>query len=97
MQAQPTLGLTADLQLDFEMVLKRVTEIDIQDTLGKKLDVEFRPYRILGACNPTLAYRARVSIVDPLAMLGIISDESLRSIAEEARERLDRVVMALEV
>jgi len=61
---------TTSLDISFEEAVAKVTEeltkegfgilteIDVQKTLKKKLDVDFRRYLILGACNPTFAYKA---------------------------------------
>ena len=96
-----------------------LTEIDVRATLKKKLDADWRPYVILGACNPHLAKRAleaeleiglllpcnvvvyqegegsEVMIADPKAMMDIACNPALGPVAEEARQRLERVLAAL--
>jgi uncharacterized protein (DUF302 family) len=69
-------GIRKTLDLGFDEALAKVpealkaegfgvlTEIDVQATLKKKLDVDFRRYRILGACNPPFAHRALLHSLD---------------------------------
>ena len=46
-----------------------LTEIDVKDTLKKKLDVDFRRYKILGACNPSFAHKALQAEIEIGVML----------------------------
>ncbi len=129
----PILSMDVQLAMDFDSAVARVTaalkqegfgvltEIDVRATMQQKLNADFRPYKILGACNPPLAYRsltaapevglllpcnvtvaandaggADVSIVDPLAMLGILQNDALTPIAAEASVKLQRVAAALQ-
>ena len=64
------LGFSTRLNLTYEETITKVTEalktegfgiltnIDVRETMKKKLDVDFKKYAILGVCNPPLAYRA---------------------------------------
>lgn len=133
MKTKAALGMSTHLDTDFDTAVERVTaalkdegfgvltEIDVKATLKKKIDVDFRPYKILGACNPPLAHKALsaapevglllpcnvtvsledngrvlVSIIDPELMLGVVDAPALADVACDARERLARVVTALE-
>lgn len=100
-----------------------LTEIDLQAAFRDKLSREFRPYTILGACNPPLAFAAvnadpaiglllpcnvtvealdentvRVRLIDPRSMLAAAPgglSPALAEVAQDAHERIERVVAAL--
>lgn len=118
----------------YEVVVERVkgalkeegfgvlTEIDVQATLKEKIGESFRPYVILGACNPALSHRAlsaepksgvmlpcnvtvessdgktTVCIANPAVMMAVgplAENPAVTEVANEARERLERVAAAL--
>ena len=63
-------GFSKTVDLPFEQTIEKVTEelkkegfgvlttIDVKETLKKKIDVDFKKYTILGACNPPIAHKA---------------------------------------
>ena len=69
-------GFSKTVGYSYEAAIEKVTEelkkegfgvltsIDVKDTMKKKLDVDFKKYVILGACNPPLAHKALTAEVD---------------------------------
>ena len=120
---------TKELNISFDDAIAKVTEelkkegfgiltdIDVKATLKKKLDVDFRPYRILGACNPPFAFQAlqtedkigtmlpcnvvvqektpgkvEVTSIDPVASMAAVNNPNLKTIGEQVRAKLKRVI-----
>jgi uncharacterized protein (DUF302 family) len=125
-------GFSTKVSTGFDETIERVTaalkeqgfgvlsDIDVAATLKAKLDVDQRPYRILGACNPSFAYQAltaepdigvllpcnvvvrededgdvRVLFMNPLDVLELVDNPKVPELAQQVRDRLDRVMEAL--
>ncbi len=73
-----------------------LTDIDVAATLKKKIDVDFRPYRILGACNPKMAHGAlsvedKIGVLLPCNVIVQQTDEGVEIAAVDPAASLGRV------
>ncbi len=124
-------GFSKTTDYSFEEAVQKVTDelkkegfgvlttIDVKETLKNKLNVDFKKYTILGACNPPLAHQALqaeeelglllpcnvivyekegksvVSVFDPMVMAHIIDNPGMKTVAEEVKKKLERVIEAV--
>ena len=124
-------GFSKTTDYNFDQAIEKVTEelkkegfgvlttIDVKDTLKKKIDVDFKKYTILGACNPKLAHGALqveeelglllpcnvivyekndktvISVFDPIVMTTVVENPEMKSVAEEVKNKLQRVLEAV--
>ncbi len=97
-----------------------LTTINVKEVLKKKIDIDRRPYTILGACNPAIANKAidldpyvglllpcnvvvreeedksiNVSFMDPVTVLGLVQVAGIEKLADEVKQKLERVCAAL--
>ncbi len=113
MSAQPQqtkYGFSRTVDLTFDRAIEKtraalkeegfgvLSEIDIKEKLKEKLDVDFRRYTILGACNPPLAYRTlqeeiNIGLLLPCNVVVYDSDEPAKTVvaAVDARAMLSVV------
>lgn len=108
MESDVRYGKTVESDLPFAKAIERATQllkdegfgilcqIDVEKTLREKTGAEFRPYVILGACNPALAHKA-LSTEDQLGLLlpcnVVVQERDGKTIisAVDARQMLDLV------
>lgn len=124
-------GFSKTTSYTFEQAIEKVTEelkkegfgiltsVNVKDTLKKKIDVDFKNYTILGACNPPLAHKALqaeeeiglllpcnvvvydkedktvISFFDPMTMSTLSDNPALKEIAENVKNKLERVFEAV--
>ncbi|MFA5011184.1 MAG: DUF302 domain-containing protein [Ignavibacteria bacterium] len=95
---QTNYGFTKIVNLNYEEAIEKVTEelkkegfgvlteIDVKATLKKKLDVDFKPYKILGACNPPFAYKSlqaeeQIGLMLPCNVIVYVNDNNKTVVA----------------
>ncbi|GIK21355.1 MAG: DUF302 domain-containing protein [Ignavibacteriota bacterium] len=124
-------GFSKTTEYKFDQAIDKVTEelkkegfgvlttINVKDTLKKKIDVDFKNYTILGACNPPFAHQVLqaeeeiglllpcnvivyekddktvVSVFDPMTMTAVIDNPKIKTVAEEVKKKLERVLKAV--